>query len=61
MKKVYYLIALFLAFGWLIGFFVLGAGAVIHSMMMVSMISCLQGVICNPPSSCPGKLMTTNS
>lgn len=45
MKKVFYIVALILAVGWFLGFFALGAGRVIHSMLMVGVVCYLQGVI----------------
>ena len=45
MKKVFYIVALILAVAWFLGFFALGAGRVIHSMLMVGVVFYLQGVI----------------
>jgi hypothetical protein len=45
MKKACYITALILALIWFLGFFALGAGAVIHSLLMIGMVFYLQGII----------------
>jgi hypothetical protein len=45
MKKTFYIVALLLAVIWFLGFFALGAGRVIHSLLMVGGVFYLQGVI----------------
>lgn len=45
MKKVYYIVALILAVVWFLGFFALGAGGVIHSVLMVGVVCYLNGII----------------
>ena len=45
MKKACYITALILALIWFLGFFALGAGAVIHSLLMVGLVFYLQGII----------------
>ena len=45
MKKVFYIVALILAVGWFLGFFALGAGRVIHSVLMMGAVFYLQGVM----------------
>ena len=45
MKRIYYLMALLLMAGWLIGFFFLRGGTVVHALAVVAVIFYLQAVI----------------
>ena len=45
MKKLYYIVALIMGVVWFLGFFALGAGSVIHSILMIGAVSYLHGVI----------------
>jgi Family of unknown function (DUF5670) len=48
MKNVLYITAALFLTGWGIGFFLLGAGTLIHSLAVFAMIFYLQGVIKTP-------------
>ncbi|GEM_PF-6098035 len=47
MKKIFYIIAVVLGVSWFLGYFALGAGTVIHTLLMTGMVVYLKGVICN--------------
>ena len=48
MKNVLYITAAIFLMGWGIGFFLFGAGAIIHSLAVFAMIFYLQAVIKTP-------------
>lgn len=48
MKKRFYSIAAIFLAGWMVGFFLLHAGIMIHSLIMVSVIFLLEAVIITP-------------
>lgn len=49
-KRLFYILALVLSITWIIGFFFIGgAGISIHCILVIAVLSFLQGVICNPP------------
>jgi hypothetical protein len=48
-KRLFYILALVLSIIWIIGFFFIGAGLSIHCIIVIAVLSFLQGVICNPP------------
>jgi len=48
MKNMFYLAAAILFTGWMIGFFLLAAGALIHTLAVIALIFCLQAVITIP-------------
>ncbi len=41
--------------GWIVGFFLLGAGMMIHTLVAMAMIFCIQGIIVTPrkPAEAP--------
>ncbi len=45
MRGILYLIAVILVIGWLFGFFVWSAGALIHALLVLAVISILVSVI----------------
>jgi hypothetical protein len=45
MRSILYLIAVILVIGWILGFFVYSAGALIHILLILAVISLLVGVI----------------
>ena len=48
MKRIYYTMAVLLMFSWMIGFFFLNAGAMIHTLAVTAVIFYLQGIITTP-------------
>ncbi|WP_217607326.1 lmo0937 family membrane protein [Chitinophaga sp. GbtcB8] len=45
MRSILYLIALILIIGWVLGFFVYSAGALIHALLVLAIIAILLSVI----------------
>jgi hypothetical protein len=45
MQSLLYLIAVILIIGWILGFFVYSAGAVIHLLLVIAIVALLLGVI----------------
>ncbi len=45
MRTILYLIAIILVIGWLLGFFVYSAGALIHVLLVLAVIALLLGLI----------------
>jgi len=45
MSTLLYILAFFLLIGWLLGFFVYSAGSVIHTLLMLAVITTLLGII----------------
>ena len=45
MQNLLYLIAVILIIGWILGFFVYSAGAVIHLLLVIAIVALLLGVI----------------
>jgi Family of unknown function (DUF5670) len=45
MRSILYLLAIILVIGWLLGFFVYSAGALIHILLILAIIALLLGVI----------------
>jgi uncharacterized protein DUF5670 len=45
MSTLLYILAFFLLIGWLLGFFVYAAGSVIHTLLMLAVITTLLGII----------------
>ena len=45
MRSILYLLAIILVIGWLLGFFVYSAGALIHILLILAVISLLLGLI----------------
>ncbi|HEX6193257.1 MAG TPA: hypothetical protein VFZ42_12870 [Chitinophagaceae bacterium] len=45
MKKACYIVALVLALIWFLAFFALGAGTVVHTLLMIGLVFYLQGII----------------
>jgi hypothetical protein len=45
MKKLFYILAVLLSVTWLVGFFILGAGSVIHCLLMMGVLFYLQAII----------------
>jgi len=48
MKRIFYSISVLLMFVWLLGFFVLGAGPLIHTLVVGAAIFYLQALITKP-------------
>ncbi len=49
MRSILYLIAIILVIGWLLGFFIYSAGALIHILLVLAVISLLLGLIRRGP------------
>jgi Family of unknown function (DUF5670) len=47
-RTTLYIIAVLLWISWIIGFFVLAAGTLVHSLAFFAVIFCLQGIITTP-------------
>jgi len=45
MRNLLYLIAVILVIGWVVGFFVYSAGAIIHILLVIAIISVILNVI----------------
>ncbi|MEQ8582144.1 MAG: lmo0937 family membrane protein [Marinoscillum sp.] len=45
MRSLLYLIAVILVIGWLLGFFVYSLGGLIHTLLIIALISLILGVI----------------
>jgi hypothetical protein len=45
MSTLLYIVAFFLVIGWLLGYFVYSAGSVIHTLLMLAVITTLLGII----------------
>ena len=48
MKYMFYASAAIFSIAWFVGFFLMGAGAVIHTLFIFALILCLQAVITIP-------------
>jgi hypothetical protein len=48
MKYMFYAAAAVFSIAWFVGFFMMGAGAAIHTLFIFAMICCLQAVITIP-------------
>lgn len=48
MKQALYIIALVFLIGWIVSFFMMGAGAVIHVFLFISAILAMQGLMICP-------------
>ncbi len=49
MKRVLFGIATLLLVAWILGFFIFNAGTIIHLLIIVSAIACMQAVIITAP------------
>ena len=49
MRRKFLIISLSLALVWLIGFFMLKGGTILHSVLMMSILTYMQGIITGPP------------